>query len=121
MSNNKHPLYFYASVLEPWTRLAISTPDVVNLRLTLLPWLWLTDPFKASKETQRMVQEKSDAWQETAVAIGQNSVQVWFDVMSAVWSPDPMRAISRSMINSSRRAASPSNKRVNANRKRLSS
>ena len=120
MSHDKNPLYFYASVLEPWTRLAISTPSVVNLRLATLPWLWLSDPSKAAAEMQGMVEEKSDAWHETAIAISQNSLHFWADVMSAMWSPDPLRAFNRSMINSSRRVAYPSNKRVNANRKRLS-
>ncbi|MGQ7844363.1 hypothetical protein ACUNV4_07800 [Granulosicoccus sp. 3-233] len=110
----------YHSVLEPWTRLAAGAPDVINLRMTAMPWLWLLDPAKAMAESQRMVTEKHDAWNETMLAICHAPMHIWFETLGASWSRAPHVAFNEAVINSSRRVARPSNSRVRANRSRLS-
>lgn len=110
----------YQSVLEPWTRLASGAPDVINMRLSAMPWLWLLDPLQALTETQRMFTEKHEAWNETIFAIYQTPLQLWFDTVSASWSQAPQTALNNALINSSRRVARPSNRRVRANQERLS-
>lgn len=119
MVGSNSPVYIYTSILEPWTRLAMSSPAVVSLRLTLLPWLWLTEPDRASRETQRMFNEKQAAIQETALALTLAPMWFWADTLSACLNGMPQVAVSRAMINSSRRVARPSNRRVRDNRKRL--
>ncbi len=111
----------YHSVLEPWTRLAAGVPDVINLRLTAMPWLWLLDPVKAVAETQRMVTEKHEAWNETLVALYQSPMHILFDTLGASWTRAPHVAFHEAVIDSSRRVARPSNRRVKANQTRLSS
>lgn len=111
----------YHSVLEPWTRLAAGVPDVINLRLTAMPWLWLLDPVKAVAETQRMVTEKHEAWNETMMALYHTPMHILFDTLGASWSRAPHVAFNEAVIDSSRRVARPSNSRVKANRTRLSS
>lgn len=113
------PLYTYSRMLEPWTRLAYGASDVVNTRLTALPWMWLTHPIKASLETQRMFSEKQDALQETLFVMNQAPMQIWMDTFSALWTTPPHMALGRAMVNSSRRAAHPSSRRVKANQRRL--
>lgn len=116
---NSFPLLTYTRMLEPWTRLAYSSSDVVTTRLTALPWMWLTQPMKASLETQRMFSEKQDAFQETLLVMNQAPMQIWMDTLSALWTSPPHLAFGRAMVNSSRRAAQPSSRRVKANQRRL--
>ena len=97
----------------------MSSPAVVAMRLNMLPLLWLTEPMKASRETQRMYSEKQAAFQETGLALAQAPLQFWFDAMAACLSANPQTAFARAMINSSRRVARPANRRVRANQKRL--
>lgn len=119
MLGTPSPYVVYQSILEPWTRLALDSPDVVNLRLSSLPLLWLTDPVQAAREIEEMFAEKHDAWSETVLAVSQTPMQLWFDMMSACWSSNPYLACNNAMINSSRRVAHPANRRVTANRARL--
>ncbi|NND90137.1 MAG: hypothetical protein HKN42_04675 [Granulosicoccus sp.] len=111
----------YHSVLDPWARLAVNAPVVMSLRLAILPWMWMTNPLKASQEMQRMVTEKQDAIHETLFAISQTPAQMWFDTWNACWSSTPHMALNKAVINSSRRVAQPYTRRVKANHKRLSS
>jgi hypothetical protein len=97
----------------------MKSPDVVNLRLVAMPWLWLTDPVQAAREMEKMFTEKHDAWTETVLAISQTPMQMWFDIMNACWNGNSHHAVNDAVINSSRRVAHPSNSRVKANRKRL--
>ncbi len=97
----------------------MKSPDVVNLRLASIPWLWLTDPVQAVREMEQMFTEKHDALTETLFAVSQTPMQLWFDMINACWSANPHIAFNDAVINSSRRMAHPSNKRVKANRKRL--
>jgi len=120
MLASQHPYFVYASVLEPWTRLAISTPSVIGLRLGTIPWLWVSNPARASAEVHRMFNEKNDALVETGIAIAQMPVQFWMDAVAATFSADPVRACYQAMIRSSNRVARPSGSRVRANQKRLS-
>lgn len=106
-------------MLAPWTRLALSAPQVAGLRLGTLPLLWWSNPLKASQETQQMFSEKGFAWHETALAMTLAPANFWFETLSAALSTDPMRNFSRAMINSSQRMAKPATQRVNANQKRL--
>ncbi len=119
MLGTTSPFAVYQSILEPWTRLAMKSPDVVNLRLVSMPWLWLTDPVQAAREMEHMFTEKHDALTETLFAVSQTPMQLWFDMMNACWSANPHLAFNNAVIDSSRRVAHPSNKRVKANRKRL--
>lgn len=119
MLGTSSPFTVYQSILEPWTHLAMKSPDVVNLRLASMPWLWLTDPVQAVREVEQMFTEKHNALTETLMAVGETPMQLWFDVMNACWSSNPHRAINNAVIHSSRRVAHPSNKRVKANRQRL--
>ena len=119
MPGTTSPFAVYQSILEPWNRLAMESPDVVNLRLAAMPWLWLTDPVRAVREVEQMFSEKHDAWTETVIAVGQTPMQLWLDMMGACWSSNPYLAFNNAVINSSRRVAHPANKRVKANRQRL--
>lgn len=120
MPYRKNPVFIYSSVLEPWTSLALSAPQVVGLRLSILPLLWWSNPLKACQETQQMFSEKGFVWHETTLAMTLAPANFWFETLSATLSADPVRNFSRAMINSSRRMANPANQRVNANQKRLS-
>ncbi|ASJ72658.1 hypothetical protein [Granulosicoccus antarcticus] len=113
------PYAVYHSMLEPWTRLATGSPDVVNLRLVAMPWLWISDPMQASREMQQMITEKHEALSETIVAISQTPMQLWVDIMSACWSANPCQSVNEAFIDSSQRLAYPSNSRVLANQERL--
>lgn len=119
MNGTTTPFAVYQSILEPWTRLAMKSSDVINLRLAAMPWLLLTDPLKAAREIEQMFSEKHDAWTETVFAVSQTPMQLWFDMMTACWSSNPCLALNNSVINSSRRVAHPANRRVRENRKRL--
>lgn len=119
MLGTTSPFAVYHSILEPWTRLAIKSPDVVNLRLASMPWLLLTNPVQAAHEIEQMLTEKHDALTETLFAVSQTPMQLWSDLMNACWSANPQRAFNNAVIHSSQRVAHPSNKRVKANRQRL--
>ncbi|MFK7889250.1 MAG: hypothetical protein AB8B63_00420 [Granulosicoccus sp.] len=119
MPKTVSPVFFYASLMEPWSRLAIGTPAVIAMRITTLPLLWMSDPGKAARETQKMFSEKPEAVGETLMVVMQAPMRFWFDTMAACLSANPQSAIASAMIDSSRRAARPSNRRVRANRKRL--
>ncbi len=119
MQVSTSPFLVYQCILEPWTRLALKSSDVVHLRLAAMPWLLLTDPINAAREIEQMFSEKHDAWGETVLAVTQTPLKLWFDAMAAFCSNNPGVAFNRAMINSSRRMAHPANKRVRANRKRL--
>lgn len=121
MPVSNSPLFVYASILEPWTKLAMNSPAVVGLRLNLLPWLWLTAPAMASQETRRMISEKQAALHETGLVMSQAPFCFWLDTVSACLSGNPHAAFSSAMINGSRRVARPANRRVRANQKRLGS
>lgn len=84
-----------------------------------MPWLWLLDPTKAMAETNRMVTEKHEAFNETLFALSQTPMQLYFDTVSASWGNSPHTAFNDAIVNSSRRVARPSNSRVSANQKRL--
>ena len=119
MLGTPSPFAVYQSILEPWSRLAMKSPDVVNLRLVSIPWLLLTNPVQAVREIEHMLTEKNDALTETLFAVSQTPMQLWFDTMNACWSANPQLAFNNAVIHSSHRVAHPSNKRVKANRKRL--
>lgn len=120
MPSTKSPVFFYASMMEPWSRLALASPAVIVLRVTKLPLLWMSDPVKAAGETHKMLSEKPKAAGETLMIVMQAPVKLWFDTMAACLSANPQAAIARAMIDNSRQTARPSNRRVRANRKRLS-
>lgn len=120
MPDTRSPVLFYASILEPWTSLAIGAPSVVGLRLTLMPLLWLTNPLQANNEVSRMFTEKNDALRETSIVMSTAPMQLWFDTLSICLSANPQARFCRAVIDSGRRAARPANRRVRANSKRLS-
>ncbi|MGQ7847351.1 hypothetical protein ACUNV4_22870 [Granulosicoccus sp. 3-233] len=109
----------YQCILEPWTRLAMKSSNVVHMRLAAMPWLMLTDPLKATNELERMISEKNHAWAETVLALSQTPMQLWIDMMTGCWSSNPCHAFNTALINNSRRVAHPANRRVRANCRRL--
>ena len=60
-----------AAWMAPWTALSSDAGSVIALRLSLMPWLWVSDSRGAERELQRMIDEKGDALLETQLALFQ--------------------------------------------------
>lgn len=109
----------YSAFLAPWNPVLFSSASVIGMRVTMLPWLWLSNPDAAKRESQKMVSEKEDAWQDWQRLAWQAPMNYWLDVMKASFSGNPARILERAASRSGRRLAKPYASRVNANRRRL--
>ena len=109
----------YAAFLAPWNPVFSTSASVIAMRLAMLPWLWVSNPAAAERESRKMVSEKEDAWNDWQRLAWQAPVNYWMDVMSASLSGNPMGVFERAAGRSGRRLAKPYASRVNANRRRL--
>lgn len=103
----------------PWTDLGNSAGVVIATRLTMMPWLLITNPDGAAKEMHKMVDEKQAALQETVAAFWLAPWHFWMDIAAAGPFASPRSTVTRAVGSAGRRLASPASRRVKANRKRL--
>ncbi len=102
-----------------WNQLVVEASEVVARRLWLVSLWWMTDPWRAQRETARMFSEKDAALRETQWAMVQAPMHYWADVWPAVLDGQIADAHASAVRNAEHRLGRPAFSRVSANRRRL--
>ncbi len=101
-------------------RFAGDVATVMTLRLASLPFMWMTNPKKAERETKKMFSEKEDAFMAAQQQMMLAPTLFWFDLWQGMLKGDRDGGVARASNLAEKRLFQPYQSRVSANKKRLS-
>ena len=101
-------------------RFATDVATVMAMRLTALPFWWMTDPSRASRETKKMFGEKEDAFVAMQQELMMAPARFWLDAWQGMLSGDRDGGLAHAGRTLERRVSAPYRNRVSGNRRRLS-